>query len=217
MRSRQSRIAVGFASERQFDGFARVSASPSPGSRKRAARLTRSRQPRCRPDCPTGPWRTARTGPAPPVPPCFIRSRSGIANSYNDNPAPAQGADAHIDIIRLWQLLVVRAASRDRPGNPNSSVPALRRGGQPEHAPAKSGTISGRSPAAARPRFSISSGRRRGPRIGRRRNAAATDLAVLSIEVHARSIGMTARPSSRGADCMSDACEAMSAMAYSGS
>src|SRR6266851_3394586 len=35
---------------------------------------------------------------------CFIRSRSGIANSYNDNPAPAQGADARIDIVRLWQL-----------------------------------------------------------------------------------------------------------------
>src|SRR6266852_3633096 len=34
---------------------------------------------------------------------CFIRSRSGIANSYNDNPAAA-GADARIDIIRIWQF-----------------------------------------------------------------------------------------------------------------
>jgi hypothetical protein len=31
--------------------------------------------------------------------PCFIRSRSGIANSYNDNPAPAQDADAHMGIV----------------------------------------------------------------------------------------------------------------------
>jgi hypothetical protein len=29
-----------------------------------------------------------------PCYPCFIWSRSGIANSYNDNPAPAQGANA---------------------------------------------------------------------------------------------------------------------------
>src|SRR5438105_14422438 len=29
-----------------------------------------------------------------PCSPCFIRSRSGIANSYNDNPAPAQGTAA---------------------------------------------------------------------------------------------------------------------------
>jgi len=29
---------------------------------------------------------------------CFIRSRSGIANSYNDNPAPAQDANVRKDI-----------------------------------------------------------------------------------------------------------------------
>jgi hypothetical protein len=36
--------------------------------------------------------------PRGPCSPCFIWSRSGIANSYNDNPAPAQGADARRDI-----------------------------------------------------------------------------------------------------------------------
>src|ERR1700731_4312372 len=53
-------------------------------------------------------------------------------------------------------------------------------GGQREHAPSVSGAILGRSPAAARTRFPISNGSRpprRGPRIGGRRQAAATDLA----------------------------------------
>src|SRR5260370_28245483 len=43
-------------------------------------------------------------GPAPPCSSCFIRSRSGIANSYNDNPATTQGCRSGIDIVRLWQL-----------------------------------------------------------------------------------------------------------------
>src|SRR5438445_11776780 len=32
---------------------------------------------------------------------------------HNDNPAPAQGADARRDIVRLWQLFGRRAASED--------------------------------------------------------------------------------------------------------
>src|SRR6266446_8684234 len=79
-----------------------ASASPSPSGCNRAARLTRSRQPR---DRPAGL-------PDRPCYPCFIRSRSGIAGSYNDNPAPAQGADARIDIVRLWQFHGCRYGAR---------------------------------------------------------------------------------------------------------
>jgi hypothetical protein len=54
-------------------------------------------------DCPTVRQRTSA-----PVPnscsSCFIRSRSGIANSSNDNPAPARDADPYVDIIPIWQF-----------------------------------------------------------------------------------------------------------------
>src|SRR6266436_9315587 len=67
----------------------------------RAARLTWSRQPAGLPDRPrTNRPRRSRT----PCSPCFIWSRSGIANSYNDNPAPARGADDCRGIIFLWQF-----------------------------------------------------------------------------------------------------------------
>src|ERR1700730_4783057 len=36
-----------------------------------------------------------------PCSPCFIRSRSGIANSYNDNLAPAQGADCNYAVVDI--------------------------------------------------------------------------------------------------------------------
>src|SRR6266576_4042440 len=44
-------------------------------------------------DCPTGPWRTARAGLAPPVPPVLSGRDQASPIPKNDNPAPAQGAD----------------------------------------------------------------------------------------------------------------------------
>src|SRR6266566_4467879 len=64
------------------------------GCNSRAARLTWSRQPRGRPaGLPDRPLANRPRRSRTPCSPCFIWSRSGIANSYNDNPAPVQGAD----------------------------------------------------------------------------------------------------------------------------
>ena len=61
-------------------------------------------QSRCHP-------RRSRT----PCSSCFIRSRSGIANSSNDNPAPAQGADARKDVLCFYgNLMVVITTNQDR-------------------------------------------------------------------------------------------------------
>ncbi len=57
------------AGERRLDRPCGVSASPSPASSSRAARLNRGSSAARPRDCPTGPWKTARAGPAPPVPP----------------------------------------------------------------------------------------------------------------------------------------------------
>jgi hypothetical protein len=59
------------AGERQLDRPCGVSASPSPASSSRAARLNRGSSAARPRDCPTGPWKTARAGPAPPVPPAL--------------------------------------------------------------------------------------------------------------------------------------------------
>jgi hypothetical protein len=69
-----------------------VSASPSPASNSRPAGL---------PDRPLANRpRRSRT----PCSPCFIRSRSGIANSHNIIPAPAQGAEGREHIVLPWQF-----------------------------------------------------------------------------------------------------------------
>jgi len=113
MRSRQSRIAVGFAGEQQT-----------------AARLTWSRQPRGRPaGLPDRPWQTVRSGPAPPCSPCFIRSRSGVANSYNDNPAPAPGCRCRYRYNTTTAIVWLSVPQvRTIGATPNNSIPALWRG-----------------------------------------------------------------------------------------
>src|SRR4029077_6725496 len=141
--------------------------------------------------------------PAPvphPCSPCFIRSRSGIANSHNDNPAPAHGADAGIHIVRLWQLFGCQCRKSGLSAQPQQRHPRPSTGwttgachgyvrnhirplacGGPDAVFNLQWQTT--PPAAARTRFSIFNGRRpprRGPRIGGRRKAAATDLAQIT-------------------------------------
>ena len=83
----------------------RVSASPSPASNSRAARLTWSRQPRGRRrDCPTAPWRTARPGPALPVPPVLSSRDQASATPSVAISDPLTGDDGHENTMRIWQL-----------------------------------------------------------------------------------------------------------------
>src|SRR5438128_6206166 len=73
--------------------------------RRVAPRLTWSRQPRGRPTgLPDRPLANRPRRSRTPCSPCFIRSRSGIANSHNDNPAPAQAVEVREDIVLLWQF-----------------------------------------------------------------------------------------------------------------
>jgi hypothetical protein len=60
------------ARQRGASPSSNISATFVAGSKSRAAALQDRR---------TGPWRTARAGPALPLSPCFIWSRSGITPS----------------------------------------------------------------------------------------------------------------------------------------
>ena len=79
-----------------------VSAAPSPASKSRAARLTWSRPTGG--DCPIGASKTARAGPAPPVPPVLSGRDQASATPSIAMSHPLTGADAGKSTIRTWQL-----------------------------------------------------------------------------------------------------------------
>jgi hypothetical protein len=83
----------------------RISASPSPASNSRAARLTWSRQPRGRPaGLPDRPWRTARPRLAHPVPPVLSGRDQASATPSIAIPHPLTDADAQESTMLIWQL-----------------------------------------------------------------------------------------------------------------
>jgi hypothetical protein len=86
------------------DNSSQYRPSPLPRRKRRSENLADAQIHRPRE---SGRSRASDWPPGPvahPCSPCFIRSRSGIATSYNDNPAPTRGADARIDIVLLWQF-----------------------------------------------------------------------------------------------------------------
>ena len=101
MRSRHSRNAVASPASASSTAL-RVGASPSPASKSRAARSTWSRQLRGPRDCPTDLGRTARAGPAHPVPPVLSGRDQASPTPSNRNLAPADGLSARECIMRLW-------------------------------------------------------------------------------------------------------------------
>jgi hypothetical protein len=99
------------AGQRDFDGFAGQRLD-LPGEQKAGGAW--SRQPWGRPaGLPNRPLvnRPRRSACSA----CFIRSRSGIANSYNDTPAPARGDDIRKNIACVYgNLMVVIPTDQDR-------------------------------------------------------------------------------------------------------
>ena len=70
-----------------------------PQSRKHEVRIRQFQNIDCRLAYPFANAKRSRS--RTPCSACFIRSRSGIVNH---NPAPAEGTDARIDIVPLWQF-----------------------------------------------------------------------------------------------------------------
>jgi hypothetical protein len=71
--------------------------------------------------------KTARGRSRAPCSACFIRSRSGIANSLKNKWRRLRGADAHDDTMRLWRYYSCRCRNPLSPGIPvKGRIPALR-------------------------------------------------------------------------------------------
>ena len=100
---------------------------------------------------------------------CFIRSRPGIANSDNANPAAARGADGRIDIVLSWQLYVA-TANRERrcsQGNRRRFRAARRREERRARGDELVYAVLGREGASNRISLILSDGSAVPPRVGR--------------------------------------------------
>jgi hypothetical protein len=58
---------------------------------------------------------------------CFIRLRSGIANSHQNKPFPTAAADVHAITMQLWQHMVVRFTRRCQRRERRRQVPPCSR------------------------------------------------------------------------------------------
>jgi hypothetical protein len=89
------------AGERQLDGFAGQRLILA-GEQKPGSASTWSREPRGPRDCPTDLGRTARAGPAHPVPPVLSGRDQASPTPSNRNLTPADGLSVRECRMRLW-------------------------------------------------------------------------------------------------------------------